>query len=59
MSIMQYPKHDGKVVTNISLTQPSPVQGAKKEFGVWITFNDGTSFLLKSESAISWEDREK
>jgi hypothetical protein len=56
---MQYPKHDGKVVTNISLTQPSPVQGAKKEFGVWITFNDGTSFILKSESAISWEEREK
>jgi hypothetical protein len=59
MSIIQYPKYNGKVVTNISLTQPSPIQGAKKEFGVWITFDDGTSLKLKSESAISWEEIEK
>lgn len=58
MSIIQNTKHNGKVVTNISLTQFS-LEGGKKEFGVSINFNDGTSFILKSESPIGWEDREK
>ena len=55
MSIMQWPTYNGKVVSNISLTQPSP--GGKKEYEVRIQFNDGRGFTLKSESIITIEEK--
>jgi hypothetical protein len=54
MSIMQWPNCNGKVVSNISLTQPFP--GGKKEYEVRIQFNDGTGLNLKSESIITIEE---
>jgi hypothetical protein len=55
MSIMQWPTYNGKVVSNISLTQPSP--GGKEEYEVRIQFNDGRGFTLKSESIITIEEK--
>jgi hypothetical protein len=57
MSVIQWPTHNGKVVSNISLTHPSPVQGAKPEYSVMIKFNDGSELYLKSESTIKIEER--
>jgi hypothetical protein len=54
MSIMQWSNSNGKVVSNISLTQPFP--GGKKEYEVRIQFNNGTVLNLKSESIITIEE---
>jgi len=57
MSIIQWPTYNGKVVSNISLIQPSP--GGKEEYEVWIDFNDGTGCKLKSGSMITIEEKKK
>ena len=54
MSILQVPTYNGKVVSNVSLIQPSP--GGKKEYEVRIQFNDGKGLTLKSESIITIEE---
>ena len=54
MSIAHWDTHNGKVVSNMSLTQTSP--GGKKEYEVRIQFNDGKGLTLKSESTITLED---
>ena len=54
MSIIQVPTYNGKVVSHMSLTQPSP--GGKKEYEVRIQFNDGKGLTLKSESNITLEE---
>jgi hypothetical protein len=57
MSIMQVSTYDGKVISNISLTAPSP--GGKKEYEVRIEFKDGTGCNLKSEDIITIEETKK
>jgi hypothetical protein len=56
MSISQLTTCNGKVVSNISLTEPSPTPGGKKEYEVRIKFNNGTGLNLKSESIITFEE---
>jgi len=54
MSIRQLSTYDGKVISNISLTEPFP--GGKKEYEVRIEFKDGTGCNLKSGDIITIED---
>jgi hypothetical protein len=53
MSIMQSNEYNGKVVSHISFTQPSP--GGITEYSVHIRFDDGSTLDLKSQSSISIE----
>ncbi len=55
MSISYLATCNGKVVSNISLTELSPTPGGKKEYEVRIQFNDGIGLNLKSESIITIE----
>jgi hypothetical protein len=55
MSIMRSTEYNGKVVSNISFTEPSP--GGKTEYSVRISFDDGSELDLKSQSSITTEKR--
>ena len=54
MSIAHWDTHNGKVVSNVCLINPSP--GGKKEYAVSIQFKDGTELTLKSENNITIEE---
>jgi len=54
MSIAHWDTHNGKVVSNVCLINPSP--GGKKEYAVSIQFKDGTGLTLKSENNITIEE---